>query len=373
MAWKGKQPKPTQGGGSTVKDSTQNGNIIVDGQELIVYTHPATHTIDEIVNLKNTLDNKAALTHTHTELHTHVNKSILDRLGISGNNVLTIDGKEIATGGSGGGGTADGRGEKLIAKYTHTGNKEMKIASLDGPTAIATLKEPHGLTIGSKTEIMFNIIGWDIGAPFTDMRAIPSEWIRTGTGSGARLYAEAIDETRVKVCKSTGDIIAVNPADSTNSAMDINKFQMEIPIAWEIGNMPPMKRMRIRTFGYVTAPNYRYFQIDCTAEDNTLYTPGQWSINAIASIPTSNSIHGVFCHQDQTFDVRSQQIMWDYDNSWSGRQNTMSGLAWYTLRENARVIKDAEKPVKGIIAIKCNRYPNLGNGSIIEIYDMGAM
>lgn len=372
MAWKGKHPKPVQGG-STVVDSATNGNIVVDGSELVVYTHPATHTIDEIVNLKTTLDNKAALTHTHAELHTHANKSILDRLGISTGNILTIDGKEIATGGSGGGGTADGYGEKLIAKYVHSGNKELKIASLDGPTCVATLTEPHGLTIGSRTEILFNIIGWDIGAPFADMRAIPSEWIRTGSGSGARLYVEAIDSTKVKVCKSDGTILAVNPADSTNSAMNINKFQMEIPISWEIGNMAPMKRMRIRTFGYVTAPNYRYFQITGTAGDNTTYTPGPWSINAIAAIPTSATTHGVFCHQDQVFDVRSQQIFWDYDNSWTGRQNSMSGLAWYTLRETARLTKDSEKPLKGITSIKCDRYPNIANGAIIEIYDMGAM
>jgi hypothetical protein len=80
-------------GGSTgnIGDSSINGNIIVNGQEIQVYDDAQVRT--DINNLLNSQ-------------HTHSNKSSLDRLGINEQNKLTIDGIELPTGGGNGGGSS---------------------------------------------------------------------------------------------------------------------------------------------------------------------------------------------------------------------------------------------------------------------------
>lgn len=57
------EPKPLPDGtepGSFVQDSSTNGNIVIDGVETNVYTHPATHTISEVSGLQAALDTKAS-------------------------------------------------------------------------------------------------------------------------------------------------------------------------------------------------------------------------------------------------------------------------------------------------------------------------
>lgn len=70
-------PPPFNGGGTvtTITDSTINGNIIVNGYELQVY---------DDTSLK-------------ADQHIHANKSQLDRLGVNENDKLTIDGIELIT------------------------------------------------------------------------------------------------------------------------------------------------------------------------------------------------------------------------------------------------------------------------------------
>lgn len=63
------------------------------------------HTINQVADLQDTLDGKSDVGHIHPELHTHGNIAMLDRIGISVNDNLTVDGVE-KTGGSGGEGGA---------------------------------------------------------------------------------------------------------------------------------------------------------------------------------------------------------------------------------------------------------------------------
>jgi hypothetical protein len=88
-------------GGTTgnISDSSINGNIIINGQEIKVYD-------DTQVKLDiNALSNS---------LHTHTNKAALDRLGINTQNHLTIDGIELVTG--------SGVGGSSVSDSTTNGN-----------------------------------------------------------------------------------------------------------------------------------------------------------------------------------------------------------------------------------------------------------
>lgn len=65
--------QPIQGGGgSTVTDSATNGNITVDGEtEIQVY---------DDAQIKQEIAAKADASHTHADLHTHTNKTVLDQV-----------------------------------------------------------------------------------------------------------------------------------------------------------------------------------------------------------------------------------------------------------------------------------------------------
>lgn len=80
--------------GTTVVDSTVNGNIKVNGQEIIVFDDSVLRA--DVGNLKTDV------TSLKGNQHSHSNKSILDRLGINASGHLTIDGiEQIGSGGNG--------------------------------------------------------------------------------------------------------------------------------------------------------------------------------------------------------------------------------------------------------------------------------
>lgn len=62
-------------GSSTISDSTTNGNILVNGSEVKVY---------DDTSINNTLNNKA----DKTDLHSHTNRSTIDKLSDDGTNLL---------------------------------------------------------------------------------------------------------------------------------------------------------------------------------------------------------------------------------------------------------------------------------------------
>ena len=65
-------------GANKVEKSDTNGNIKVDGQEVVVYTHPDKHAIAEVDGLQDALDGKQAAGDYAAEVHTHVAADITD-------------------------------------------------------------------------------------------------------------------------------------------------------------------------------------------------------------------------------------------------------------------------------------------------------
>lgn len=65
-------------GANKVEKSETNGNIKVDGEEIVVYTHKDKHTIDEVDGLQDALDGKQAAGDYAAEEHTHVAADITD-------------------------------------------------------------------------------------------------------------------------------------------------------------------------------------------------------------------------------------------------------------------------------------------------------
>lgn len=102
------------GGGSSVAKSNLNGNITVDGREIKVYDdnfvlidvsqlkYDVSLNKADISVIKNETNiNRVNITNLQNNLHSHLNKSSLDRLGVNLNGKLTIDGIPITTSGSG--------------------------------------------------------------------------------------------------------------------------------------------------------------------------------------------------------------------------------------------------------------------------------
>lgn len=65
-------------GANKVEKSETNGNIKVDGAEVVVYTHPEKHTIAEVTGLQDALDGKQAAGNYSVEGHKHVKADITD-------------------------------------------------------------------------------------------------------------------------------------------------------------------------------------------------------------------------------------------------------------------------------------------------------
>lgn len=85
----------------TISDSTVNGNILVNDQEIVVYDDSSvTSNISTLQSDMSTA--KTDITNLKGSQHSHTNKSSLDRFGINGNGNLTIDGVEYIGGGTGG-------------------------------------------------------------------------------------------------------------------------------------------------------------------------------------------------------------------------------------------------------------------------------
>lgn len=65
-------------GANKVEKSDVNGNIKVDGAEVVVYTHPEKHAISDVTGLQDALDGKQAAGDYAAEVHTHTKSNITD-------------------------------------------------------------------------------------------------------------------------------------------------------------------------------------------------------------------------------------------------------------------------------------------------------
>jgi hypothetical protein len=65
-------------GANKVEKSDTNGNIKIDGAEVVVYTHPEKHAIADVDGLQAALDGKQAAGDYADEAHTHVKADIID-------------------------------------------------------------------------------------------------------------------------------------------------------------------------------------------------------------------------------------------------------------------------------------------------------
>jgi hypothetical protein len=65
-------------GANKVEKSETNGNIKIDGQEVIVYTHPDKHAIADVTGLQDALNGKQAAGDYAAEEHTHTKAEITD-------------------------------------------------------------------------------------------------------------------------------------------------------------------------------------------------------------------------------------------------------------------------------------------------------
>lgn len=63
---------------SKVISSTINGNIKINNAETVVYTHPTSHTVNQISDFDTEVSNNSDVSSNTVARHSHLNKSILD-------------------------------------------------------------------------------------------------------------------------------------------------------------------------------------------------------------------------------------------------------------------------------------------------------
>jgi hypothetical protein len=331
------------GGGSTVVDSATNGNLTVNGTEVQVYD-------DSVLQAAK---------------HTHSNKSTLDLLSDNGTSVF-FNGNPIA-GGTGGTSTA----EKLVAHYVHSGNTQIAFSSIDWTTAIATTTQPHGLAAKTAVLLTPNYIGLD--NLNRDILSIPIEWIRSAT----QISLTPIDATTVKVVRADDTALVVTPTSTeNNNNVDITKFHFEVTVGWTISNLPNLKKFRMRIIGYIkSSVNYRYTQFTYKSSDNVTsgITGAFFSTLNTPNIGTGTATHAVWTVSDWTFDITSQAAVLDMTNNFAGRRNGFNNAVIDQITERVKLVgflaKDTMYGAQSLYSGATYNIP--GNGSIIEVYDLG--
>lgn len=281
--------------------------------------------------------------------------------------------------------------EKLVARIVHSGNPEYRIASADWANALLTLTAPHGLTIGTKYNVCVlpDYVGVD--NPMRDILSIPYEYIKQ-TGGSTVLSFVPTTTTVVKVTKDDGTTIipVVLTSTENNNNVDISKFHFEIPIGFAVDNLPPMKKARIKMFGFIkNNAQYRYTSIRVLLSDGAYAgysgSPNDPSMGlsyvgvlGIPTIPNSTATNGIFGMQEwiSDFSMHGQHIT-DLNSQFFARRNGFNTAVFDNANEvqrrNNALTGIGSRTVVGIVGVRTlnSTYAYLANGTVVEVYDMG--
>ena len=261
-------------------------------------------------------------------------------------------------------------GERLLAHYVHSGNKEIHFSDFNFETGEGTTSEPHG--IETATEILIAPNDWGLEKRNNNCISIPIEWVKNTD----RLKVVPVDDVTLKLTKNDGTtIIAVKLDDVSNAKVDITKFHFEIPKAWTIINLPyDTKNIRIMIKGYIkSGHDYRY--INWWGKDTTNKEVNQVYLNLLQSpsLP-SGSKYCVFGAEEWTLDFRDGLVRYNVDSIFEGRRPGYNYIVWESSFERTNKLFDLMggniKTISKIGSYSDGRAYN-SNGTHVYIYDRG--
>ena len=249
--------------------------------------------------------------------------------------VVNQEGTGYVFGEAGSGGAG---GEQLLAEYVHQGNKEIHFASFDWETGIGECTEPHGLTEATQAMLVWN--DWMTGNVYENATAMPIEW----TSLEQNLFLLPTDDTHVMVVgndKSTP--ITVNASDSFNQNIDATKIHFEIPVGFQISDIPEMyTKVQLTIFGIIMGNRrYRYISFTSRKEgggdvwvntNDLLYPPYFGAL--------TKPRHGLLTSHNITLELNEVGGgSFLYSNYFVGRRNNYIGLPGEMYTEIKRAIQ----------------------------------
>ena len=260
-------------------------------------------------------------------------------------------------------------GEKLIAHYTHTGNKEIYFSSFDFKTCIGKTSQPHGLT--DVTEVIIVPNDWSLKYRYVNVKSIPIEWVTNND----KIKLVPVDNTTLKLTKNDGTtLIPVNISDSDNQDVDITKFHFEVPVMWSISNFPVNTNyVRIVIKGHTKGLNNRYFNWK-TKNNNDVETVQSNIKLSIPPKPNSNSTHALFGVHSLVLDFRDEIVTVTGTNFFEGRKANSSSFTWNSITENICLIfsrLNGGKDSLSYLSPSNSSYSVWANNSHVYIYDLG--
>ena len=136
------------------------------------------------------------------------------------------------------GGSGGAKGKQLLVEYTHSGNQEFHISSIDTTTGHITLTEPHGLTADTNVLLVPNTFDIDnIEQEFAGVcTKIPVEYMYTSTKG----ILTIVDENTVIY----NGITTIDTTSEFNNDIDLTSFHFEIPANFEITDIDAVKKVR---------------------------------------------------------------------------------------------------------------------------------
>jgi hypothetical protein len=268
------------GGGSTVVDSTTNGNILVNGSEVQVYdettlknnvgtvtnltTTDKTSLVSAINEVKSSSSTNTTSIGTLSSLQTTAKSNLVSAINevkssigtgggatnldaltdVDTSTVSPIEGNVLkytggvwkpgtdATGATGGAGS-----KSLITTYTHTGNTVIQPTALDKTTGIYTTGAAHGLSVGDTIYLNFNT--WATGSSLPISKAPFELYSTTYNTLGCVHVVNSVPSTTTFTIRNiVGNVDLVYTGNGTvNDSVDVTAFHFEKLVQFSINGI----------------------------------------------------------------------------------------------------------------------------------------
>lgn len=339
---------------------------------------------------KAELNTKADKSHTHNELHSHSNKTVLDGITSSKvnewNNKSTFNGDynsltnkpvipsieglatetyvtnaianaQLGGGGTGGGGTSN-VDNNLIMRYVHKNNVTVSPTSLDTDTGIFTCRN-HGLTEGTMVVPRQN--------NFTDdFLCIHSELF---TANSTRLTVTEVTDDTFKLKHSS---VISSYSDTNNSKADISKYHFEIIKSAKIDftDIPNNGNLKVSIYGLCgTGDMYVSFLKDGETY-NANHSFGTANFKGAVAL-SSNATHAPMRPFNARLEIRKAD--YGFIVSREIQQFLIVGrtVTDKSIQKNTTVVQYPYEEFNGIRLGSSTHTWDIFNGTVVEIYNLG--
>lgn len=251
--------------------------------------------------------------------------------------------------GQGGGGS----GVELVAKYIHTGNKEIVLTAFDHTTGEFTWGGEPTLAVGETLYISPNVVNEKI-----DLTKIPIEFFKTGVDGVFKVHS--VSDNKFKLADSNN-----TPIIYSTQTVDINYFKFENFTPFSITNLNINQKIKVLINASSNKNAYDEFYFDNFHIGKTRIGVSSSAYNnyfAEITMDLSNKFPIGFLFTSK---------IGTRGGTGSNCRDMMVGGTKYDLFPKYTSIDTNNDYLKMVNEIGVRDRCNILNGSIIEIYDLG--